>query len=363
MTSTNAPTAAELQQIANLAARFPHLFGSAQPEREQITVSQLITLYLQHAANEDIHCTHARREREYVFRWFCESFGDMLAADMKAHHLSDWVAAKTGWKCTQTRRVKANIIKAAFQWATDGERIARNPFRMVRYRRGERRPEMSDEMIDALCTHSHPAFANGIRFLRLTGCRISEMCNAKWPDMNLEAGVWTIHQHKTRKKTGKAKKVALIADAVELLNRIGPPDDGPVFKNAGSFKRREVQITGDVYVDGEKIYTGEVRITRMLNIGIGWTRDSMDQYYQRLKKVLARKGITSPASIHGIRHRWASQAIANGAPIKLVAAQLGHATASTTEAYYCHLDDQLDAIRAAAELAVTKPRRTEGGAA
>lgn len=47
------------------------------------------------------------------------------------------------------------------------------------------------------------------RFLRLTGCRLSELCRAEWPDMDLERGIWVIHRHKSRmKKRGQVSTAA-----------------------------------------------------------------------------------------------------------------------------------------------------------
>jgi integrase len=84
---------------------------------------------------------------------------------------------------------------------------------------------------------------------------------------------------------------------------------------------------------------------------MAWNRRSLCQQMERLKR---KCGVKHPASLHGIRHRAASAAIIAGAPLSLVAAQLGHASTTTTSRYYVHLDRQIDAIRDAMRLGVPR---------
>lgn len=286
---------------------------------EKLTVITIIDLYKRHCAIESVHSAVAHANRMRTFEWFCafNGYGEMLVRDMKPYHLTDFIEAKPSWKSVSTRRANSNFIRAAFQWAANQERIDRNPFKRVRYAEAERRPDMPDEILERLCLAASKPFERFLRFLRLTGCRIGEANQALWPDMDLDRGVWVIPQHKTRKITGKAKVVALIPQAVELL-KPHFQEGGPVFLNCE---------------------------------GLPWTDDALRMYLKRLKR---RLGITHPATCHGIRHAMASAAIAAGAPMKLVAAQLGHQNLATTEKYYCHLEGQIDAIRNAAQMGAPK---------
>jgi site-specific recombinase XerD len=82
-----------------------------------------------------------------------------------------------------------------------------------------------------------------------------------------------------------------------------------------------------------------------------YTKNALGHFFRAMKR---KHGISTRSSLHGIRHRCASAMIVAGAPMKLVAAQLGHSAVATTEKYYTHLEGQMDAIRAAAELGVPK---------
>lgn len=296
----------------------PRLFD---PDREQLrddetalTVAGVISLYLRHAAVDGAHSQAAREERERILPAFAAAMGNMLVADAKSFHLSEWVESNPKWKSTSTRRAKANQVRAAFNWAFQTERIERHPFRNVRYAEAEPRQPMPDETLNLFTHYANKKFEVALRFLRLTGCRLAELCNAHWVDMDLVRGEWTIHKHKSRRYTRKPKRVALVGPAIELLKRIDRDSDS-VFLNSH---------------------------------GRPWTPGAMGILFRWLKK---RHKIDTPASLHGIRHAAASAMLGAGAPIKLVAEQLGHSrTDILEETYYHRSDSHLAAMKAAVEM-------------
>lgn len=287
-----------------------------------MNVREIISLYLRHSRATGIHCPQSLAEREHVLGLFAEHIGDMPVDDCKAYHLSDWIEDHEGWKSVSTRRAKANAIRAAFQWAVDDERITRNPFRKVRYAEAERRPDMPDESLAYLECAANKQFEKVLRFLRLTGCRTGELCEARWQDMDFEKCVWTINNHKSRKFTRKAKLVALIPEAIAFLSRIT--------------KSLRPLPTDFVFTN-----------TR----GTQWNETALSKQLSRMK---AKHGLQFRASLHGIRHRFGSAAVAAGAPIKLVSQQMGHSSVVITEKYYCDLSGEMEAIRQAMILGIPK---------
>lgn len=268
---------------------------------------------------------------------FVEHMGDTPVDECKAFMLSDWVESHTGWRSSTTKRSSAAMVKAAFQWAADGERITRNPFKAVRYAESERRPDLRDEDLKLLEQLANKKYELVLRFLRLTGCRIGELCEAKWGDVNLAKGIWTIDKHKTRKKTKKAKMIALVSEAVALLESLASTT---VYKAKSP---SELMIVLGMTTSAEFIFLN----TR----GRPWSIINLGQNINRMKR---KHGLTFKASLHGIRHRFGSASIAAGAPIKLVAQQMGHASVSTTERYYCDLSGEMDAIRTAIQKGLPK---------
>lgn len=335
--ATNAPGVSDLLPCGLGDGRVSaiRLFRPEQGSQasDALLVRDVIALYQRHCAAEGVHGPAARADREYTFRVFVEACGHLAVADCKAYHLTDFVESHPEWTSVGTRRAKANAVRAAFNWATKQDRIDRNPFSGVRYAESERRPEMADNALEELERVANKQYELVLRFLRLTWCRTGELCQATWADVDLDRGIWTIPRHKSRRYTGKPKVVALVPEAVELLRSMaGAPA-------AGQGTEAEVAAVPTAVI---------FRNTR----GGPWTPGVLGYQLRRLKK---RYGIETAASLHGVRHRALTAMIENGAPIKLVAEQAGHSTTAVTERYYWHRTaDQIDAIRAAAELGMPK---------
>lgn len=281
-----------------------------------MTCGEIVALYLRHADATRKHCPESRAERVRTLSAFVRDLGHIPVDAAKPFHLSDWIESHTSWKSISTKRARANMVRAAFAWAVEEERIDRNPFRKVRYEEAERRPDMPDDALDCVCRLANKPFERAARFLRLTGCRLSELCRAEWQHVDMDRGIWLIPKHKSRRRTGKAKPVALTAAAIEVLRQCRHhSDSGIIFRN-----------------------------TR----GTPWTRRTLGQQLARLKK---RHKIATPASLHGVRHRFGSAAAANGASMKQLAQQLGHSSSAITERYYVDLTSEMESLRRAAELA------------
>ena len=53
-------------------------------------------------------------------------------------------------------------------------------------------------------------------------------------------------------------------------------------------------------------------------------------------KALSAAGVTKPATIHSLRHSWATHLVENGVNVRVVQLWMGHASPTTT-AIYTHL--------------------------
>jgi integrase len=186
---------------------------------------------------------------------------------------------------------------------------------------------MTDDVLSLYLRAANKPFERVPRFLRLVGCRIGELCRARWEDVDLDKGVWLVHHHKTRRQTGKPKVKVLTAEAVALLR------DTPRL--------------------GEHVFLN----TR----GQPYTSSACEEYFRHLRDDLLHLP-KSTGSIHSICHRFATAAAAAAAPLKLISEQLGHSNVRTAERHYLHLAGQVDAIRAAAALAAPAAETPEGAA-
>lgn len=68
-----------------------------------------------------------------------------------------------------------------------------------------------------------------------------------------------------------------------------------------------------------------------------------------LPKIAERAGIEKRVHAHGLRHSHATELVAAGVPLHIIAGQLGHASTATTDAYLAKLmpSERIRALRAA----------------
>lgn len=304
---------------------------------KSLTIGDVIALYQRHAKANGVHGDAAGAEREYTFGLFVAEYGRIPAREAKPFHLTDFIDRHPEWKSVATKRQKAGGIKAAFRWAWLQERIDRHPFANVQYGEHERRPELPDEVLQLLVAAATKPFERVLRFLRFTACRLGELCEARWKDVDLDRGVWFVEKHKSRRYTNKPKVVALIPEAVDLLRA----------DLVRQMQRRG--LLGWKLTDGETVIVPDDLADAPIFLnshGKAWTPGVLGNTYRRMKKTL---GIKTKASLHGVRHRALSAMVENGAPLKLVAEQAGHASTAVTERFYLHIGlQQIDAIRDAA---------------
>jgi site-specific recombinase XerD len=131
-----------------------------------------------------------------------------------------------------------------------------------------------------------------------SGLRISEALALRQADVNLAAGTVRV----LRGKNGKARTVALDAlarSALEAWLAARPPGRGllfcPISKPAQPLKSNHIR--------------------------------------NRLRRLAARAGIEKRVHPHGLRHTYAVELDAEGFPLRDIRDLLGHASASTTDAY------------------------------
>lgn len=318
--------------------------ASAEPLQAHdapLTCAEVCTLYMRHADAVGLHCATSKAERQRILPKFMDVIGTLLVTDAKPYHLSEWIEGNARWKSVSTRRSKANQVRAAFQWAFDSERIVRNPFRSVRYGEAEPREAMDDATLNLFTFHANKRFEAVLRFLRFTGCRLGELCEAKWQDVDLERGEWTIPKHKSRRYTKRSKRVALVNQAVALLRVVAQTNAiGVHAARVVATPATPRNITDPVFIN---------------NHGRPWTPGTLGIAFRWVKK---RHKIETTASLHGIRHQLASSTLGAGAAVKLIAEQLGHSrTDVLNDVYYHRSDSHLAAMRAAVEMGL--PREPE----
>lgn len=151
-----------------------------------------------------------------------------------------------------------------------------------------------------------PHAVGALRLLMLTGCRLREVLNLRWREVDFERGIAFLSDSKTGEKPVVLSSAALAV--IEQLPRVG-----------------EYVIAGDdAGTENEK------------------PRSDLKRPWKAISQRAGLKGVR----LHDLRHTFASFGIGSGLGLPVIGKLLGHSQASTTQRY-AHLD--VDPVKRAAD--------------
>lgn len=186
-------------------------------------------------------------------------------------------------------------------------------------------PETISEILKAL--EAEPLKWQLITHLLLvTGCRRGEIMGLKWEKVDFENSRVKIDRalivspsmgvYESTTKTSDVRYLTLPAETMSLLRQ---------------HKREQLRLqlaNGDRWIPTGYVFTQD-----------NGDRMNPDSITAWLNDFSARHGLPH-INPHAFRHTVASVLLANGTDIVTVAAQLGHASASTTENFYAHIIEE-----------------------
>lgn len=232
------------------------------------------------------------------------------------------------------------FLRQAFQDALRDELVSRNVFDVVRPEKQRRELDETEE-VDAYTPAEAQAFLRVAEsdprswwaaFAIATGLRRGELCGLRWVDVDWQRATVSVRENvvedagrvrvSTTKTAGSRRTVYLPPYAVQLLRRQQEHQalmaqvlvPGRMAGHAGARKR--------VWQDSGRVWTNS-------SGGImapGNLRRSMERTYTAAQ--------VRPLHIHGLRHTYASLALAAGVPLEVVSKQLGHADPGFTLRVY-----------------------------
>jgi integrase len=304
--------------------------------REAITVGQMLDAYLasgrfaEKAASTRLTDTGrierhlrpllggrhvAKLQPEDIRRVFALIRDGKTAGDIKTGRYG--LARVRGGEGTARKAIR--LLRAIFAWGIDERLIEHNPATGVDTGTdGEREAvlESADyaRLFGTLARMEterrlRPAVADAVRLIALVGMRRGEITGLRWQHVDLKRGVLTLpaKAHKTGRKTGKPRIIALPAAAQEIVARQpeGAADDF-VFTRGGG---------------------GPVMLAKP------W------------RTIRGEAGLREGVGLHGLRHSIATWLAVGGAQAPEIMASLGHRQMSTTQRYI-HFADKARAALA-----------------
>jgi integrase len=164
--------------------------------------------------------------------------------------------------------------------------------------------------VQRLVSAADPAFRPLVQAAVLTGCRYGEITAFRVADFDRIAGTLTVRTA----KSGKPRHVVLTEDGIALFEAHS----------------------------ADKAHTALVFAKPN---GKPWGKSHQ---HRPLREACERAKIEPAASFHVLRHTYATMLLRAGAPLPVIAANLGHADTRMTERHYAHLAPShvADVIRA-----------------
>jgi integrase len=215
-----------------------------------------------------------------------------------------------GYKPGSVNRLMAlvkYIFSLAEKWEVIDKSPARNVSKLADNERKERflTKEETERLLEALKQCNSEVLPDLVEFLILTGARKSEATQARWKDIDLEKGMWTVPMS----KSGKPRYIPLSKRALDILARR--------------------KTNGSEYVFPSPVTDGPIKY--------------MHHAWDRVRSLAGLPDVR----IHDLRHNFASLLVNHGRSLYEVQKLLGHADISTTQRY-AHLSP--DTLKDATEI-------------
>jgi integrase len=169
-----------------------------------------------------------RQQWANTLRDYANSLRDRPISAIDGAQITDALAPIWTKKPETARRVKQRIERAC-QWVRDGMPLP-SPGASKRVRH---HPAMPFTELPSLITELHKrdsVSARALEFTILTAARAGEVIGARWSEIDLNAGVWTIPAE--RMKGGKEQQVPLSRRAIAILENLPCERGGYVFPGA-----------------------------------------------------------------------------------------------------------------------------------
>jgi integrase len=204
--------------------------------------------------------------------------------------------------------------------------LSNNPAARATPPRLNRRPVTppAPEDVLRLIDSADPDLACYLRLAAVTGARRGELCALRWSDADLRTGTLAISRsivgrrndavaEKTT-KTAAGRRIALDTATVTTLKEHRRRCDERAKECAAT-------VASDAY-----IFSPEPDGSRP------WRPDGLTLAFGRLRRRLGLRTVR----LHDLRHAAATQMLAAGIPVSVVAGRLGHASPATTLNVYAH---------------------------
>lgn len=284
-----------------------------KPKPRQITLSILKEEVLKHVS---YHVRKGTVEKyAYAFKYMENLWGNILIKYITSDHIEKYKIHRLNSGLSKaTVNLDYRSMRAIFNLAVLWGYIEKNPCKGVKqYHLDEKeRLAFTEEEIKLILDTLDNKKIKNLTIIALnTGCRVEELLNLQWSDINLCSKIITIRNKETfTTKSGKIRYIPISENLLELLENIRPVDPDACL---------------DYFVVGKY---NKVKIPR--------------NYVARTFKTHLRKlGFPERYHFHCLRHTFITQLARKGVNIYDIKKLAGHSSILTTESYFHTITDDL----------------------
>jgi integrase/recombinase XerD len=281
-------------------------------------VEEFIDQFLLYLATERGLSTNyqlsTQRSLETFAKWLSSVARISGLENVEPGHFADYLAwRKRAGLAAASIKLEAIALRVFFRFLLARKILSSNPAENLSVPRIEKYlPETLDtSAVKRLLECISEADTMGLRdramleLLYASGLRISELCNIRLENLDLEDGMIRV--------TGKGNKTRLV----------------PVGSAARSALER--------YLEMERPKLVSRRTGAEIFLSVRGRKLTPQRVWQLIKRYAARSGLEANVYPHLLRHSFATHLLAGGADLRIIQEMLGHADISTTQ-IYTHVD-------------------------
>jgi len=285
-----------------------------------------------------------------VYDWNINTYlkpglGNVQLQKLRVDQIQAFVNEQSKDKQPASVRKMIEVLRAAFKQAVKNNLLQRNPCDGVTL------PKPEQKEIEFLTVDEQEALLkvlpetdNGraLRFILLTGLRVSEICGLRWADV--EEDYFTVRQGVVRTKAFDAAegegKTQLTIDAPKSKAGVREipilPEMREILQQQRKLYASRKLAAGPLWEDADLVFCSE----------LGTPKDSAN--LRRTLTVALKKAGLQHRGVHALRHTFATNAIRAGVDVKTLGELIGHSKAAFTIQTYVHsnLDTKIKAMQA-----------------
>lgn len=308
---------------------------------KSVTVSHVISQFLAEKtalAQRGQYGDDSLRKVRFYLGIFSEYQGENRIEDCRRSDLRRWILSHPEWQAPATLDQACRTVITCFRWAANEvELITHCPFARPANlipplrQRVSILPEEYQAIMDYArscngrdrrARSSRSLFRNAVFFLWETGSRTCEMRSIRWTDVDWDAGVIRLEDHKTAAKTGRVRLIPLTKKLLRLLRLL---------------KRHALSDKDCIFQCGH---------------GKEWTQRTFAEMFA---KYAVAAGVRPGVTPYSLRHGFTVRGLEAGIGDRQLADVLGHTTtryiawygrATRTKAeYLCNITERITSAK------------------